>query len=147
MRGVPFVVTEDFEMLGHTADVGIRAFGTDTRSVYRNAARGLFSLIVDPRTVRVVEEERVTVKGSDAVDLLVAWLHEILYRFDGKGRVCAEVNVIEAGETVLRAVLRGSRSIRLGTKRGRKSRLSPSLARARVEQARAGLIAEVFLDV
>ena len=139
-------MTEEFEILEHTADVGIRAFGADIRSVYRNAARGLISLIVDPRTVRVAEEERLTVRGNDAVDLLVAWLHEILYRFDGRRRVYAQVDVLEAGENVLRAVLRGE-PFDSARHEAREEIKAVTWHGARVERTPTGWVAEVFLDV
>lgn len=96
-----------FEILEHTADIGIRAFGADRAAVYENAARGMLALMLVPESVRASEEESVTVQGSDAVDLLVAWLHEILFRFEARRRVYADVHVEEATERRLRARLSG----------------------------------------
>ena len=140
------MATQDFEILDHTADVGIRAFGTDRRTVYRNAARGLISLIVDPRTVRAVEEERLTVRGNDPVDLLVAWLHEILYRFDAQRRVYAQVDILKAGENVLRAVLRGE-PFDSARHEARGEIKAVTWHGARVERTPTGWVAEIFLDV
>jgi len=98
---------ERFEILEHTADVGLRAFGGDLAAVYENAARGMLSLMVSPASVRPAEEETLTVRGADAVNLLVEWLHEILFRFDARGRVYAEVRVEEIAEWRLCARLLG----------------------------------------
>ena len=135
-----------FEILDHTADVGIRALGADIRTVYENAAWGLMSLIVDPRTVCAAEDERVQVEGNDPVDLLVAWLHEILYRFDARGRVYGGVRVLEVRDNILKATLQGEPfdSARHEVTTEIKA---VTWHNARVEGTRAGWVAEVFLDV
>ena len=40
-------VEKDFEILDHTADIGIIAYGADIRQAFTNAARALFSLITE----------------------------------------------------------------------------------------------------
>ena len=37
----------DFEVINHTADVGIRAYGANMGQAFANAARALFSLIAE----------------------------------------------------------------------------------------------------
>ena len=39
---------KDFEIINHTADTGIIAYGADMRQAFANAARALFSLITEP---------------------------------------------------------------------------------------------------
>lgn len=86
---------DGFEILDHTADIGLRAFGGTLPELYENAARGMLGLMARPRSVRPVEVEAVEVEADDAVGLLITWLHEILFRFDARGRVFAEVEVEE----------------------------------------------------
>ena len=38
---------KDFEIVNHTADVGIIAYGADIKQAFANAARALFSLITE----------------------------------------------------------------------------------------------------
>ena len=38
---------KEFEILNHTADVGIIAYGADMKEAFANAAKGLFSLITE----------------------------------------------------------------------------------------------------
>jgi SHS2 domain-containing protein len=40
-----------FEIINHTADVGIIAYGTDVEELFSNAALALFSLITEPESV------------------------------------------------------------------------------------------------
>lgn len=91
----------------HTADVGVRAFGATLPELYANAARGLLSLLAATDKVRPVHEEFITVEGADAVDLMVTWLHEILFRFDARKMAFADVEVQEFSRWRLKARLRG----------------------------------------
>lgn len=100
-------MTQPFEIMEHTADVGVRAHGASLPEVYANAARGLLSLLAAPEKVRPLREELVTVEGADAVDLMVTWLHEILFRFDTRRMAFAEVEVLELQPWRLTARLRG----------------------------------------
>ncbi len=75
-------VPKDFEILEHTADTGIIAYGKDLRQAFANAARGLFSLITELETVKEVLERDIEVTATDRDSLLVAWLNELIYIFD-----------------------------------------------------------------
>ena len=71
-----------FQILDHTADVGIRATGHDLAEAFANTARGMFSIITDLDAIRPRESHRVTVTAPDVEALLVNWLNELLYRFE-----------------------------------------------------------------
>jgi len=71
-----------FEIMEHTADIGIIAYGADLKQVFSHAAEGLFSLIVDLDTVREKSMRPVEVSASDIEMLLASWLNELIYIFD-----------------------------------------------------------------
>jgi len=96
-----------FEILDHTADVAVRASGADLPALFENAARGMLGLMYSSEGIGASEEEVAIVRGADAADLLVTWLHELLYRFDARGRVYADVSVETVEQWRLRARLRG----------------------------------------
>lgn len=135
-----------FEILDHTADVGIRAHGASPAEVYENVARGLLSLMAEAASVRLEREVVLEVEGADAVDLLVAWLHEILYRFDTRGEVFGAVRVDAFSEWRLRARLQGET---LDTARHALGTEVKAVTwhGARVARDEDGWVAEVFLDV
>jgi SHS2 domain-containing protein len=135
-----------FEILEHTADVGIRAFGRTLPELYENAARGMLEVMLDPSSVRPVEEESVVVAGTDAVDLLVVWLHEILVRFDAGKRAFAQVRVSEAAEGRLAATLRGEPLDRSRHDLRAEIKGVPYYG-ARVEKTDEGWVAEVYFDI
>jgi len=139
-------MTKSFEIIEHTADIGIRAFGKTRKEVYENAAHGLFSLIVAPKTVRKSESTEISLTGNDPVDLLVTWLHEILFRFDALGYVYADVTVSDVCDTGITATLHGEPIIfdRHEVIAGIKA---VTYHAARVEREGDGWVAEVLFDV
>ncbi|MCD6453337.1 MAG: archease [Dehalococcoidales bacterium] len=73
---------KDFEIVDHTADVGIMAYGETIALAFANAARALFSLIVELDSVSEVLYRDIEVTAPDEESLLVEWLNELIYRFD-----------------------------------------------------------------
>jgi len=101
------MASNDFHILEHPADIGISARGDDYAEAYANAARGLFSLIVNQNSVEERSIKEVHIEGDDREHLLVRWLSELLYLYDGEKFVISEVEVQCPTPTVLRAMLKG----------------------------------------
>jgi SHS2 domain-containing protein len=76
---------QPFVILEHPADLGIEAFGRSIAEAFQNAALGLMSIILDTSTVAETEERAISLRGTDYDQLLVKWLSEILYLYDGQG--------------------------------------------------------------
>jgi len=90
-----------------TADKGIRAWGPNLAEAFRQAALGLWSLMVDPATVRPRREVSLTAEAGDREALLVAWLNELLYLYEAHGFVAADCAMRVDTEYALSAVVRG----------------------------------------
>ena len=94
---------KDFEIVNHTADVGIIAYGADVKQAFANAARGLFSLITELDDVREVLYRDIEVTATDKESLLVEWLNELIYRFDTENIIFKRFDITELDNTGLRA--------------------------------------------
>jgi SHS2 domain-containing protein len=94
---------KDFELLDHTADVGIIAYGNDLKQAFANAARALFSLITELDDVEEVLYRDIELTASDEEDLLVGWLNELIYRFDTEGVLFKRFDIIQLDDTHLKA--------------------------------------------
>jgi SHS2 domain-containing protein len=72
-------------MIEHTADLGVRARAANLDDLFAEAARGLFSAVVEDLGT-VVASQRVVVRiaGSDKEFLLFDWLKALLYHFDAE---------------------------------------------------------------
>jgi SHS2 domain-containing protein len=104
------LMTKDFEILDHTADVGIIAYGSDLKQAFANAARALFSLITELNDVEEVTRRDIEVKASDRESLLVAWLNELIYRFDTEGILFKRFEIIRLDDTHLKARAYGEKA-------------------------------------
>jgi len=73
-----------FEIIDHTADVGIIAYGADVEELFSNAALALFSLITELGSVEEKLHLNLEVSSEDTDSLLIEWLNELIYFFDAK---------------------------------------------------------------
>ena len=96
-----------FEIFAVTADKGIRAWGPDPAAVFCQAARGLWSLMVEPETVERRQMLPVAVEAGDRETLLVAWLNELLYLYETKNFIGVASSVLSRAETSLEAEVWG----------------------------------------
>src|SRR5574341_2097060 len=99
-----------FEVFAVTADKGVRAWGKDLPEVFANAARGMWSLMVEPGKAQRREMLPVTLEATDRETLLVAWLNELLYLYEVEGFVAADFAVRDVTDTRLEAGVWGERA-------------------------------------
>ena len=98
-----------FQLIEHTADVGLIAYGGDLAEAYANAAYGLFSIITEPETVREVESHRMEISEEDAEALLFEWLNSLIYLFDVKMLLFKTFDIIELDGHHLKAICHGEK--------------------------------------
>ena len=101
--------TMGYELIEHTADVGIRVWADDVKGLFEEAARGLFDIITDIKTVNAQIERSVTVRGSGWEEVMVAWLTELLYLHEVKGLLFCDFSVAEVDRVIVTGVARGER--------------------------------------
>ena len=96
-----------WEALEHTADLGLRVWGTGVDEVFAEAAVALVALMGEAPGPDV-HEEHIELEAADLDALLVDWLSEILFLFEARGVVPRQVEAqVEASGTGLSAVVRG----------------------------------------
>lgn len=100
---------KNFEILDHTADTGIIAYGADLKQAFENAALGMFSLITDLISIENTQVRRIHIDAQDRDSLLVSWLNELIYLFDVENLIFSKFDIIHLDETVLSAVAHGEK--------------------------------------
>jgi SHS2 domain-containing protein len=103
---------KDFEVIDHTADIGLRAFGADLPEAFANAARGMFSLITNLDSIREVICKDLKVEAPDKEVLLVEWLNELLFYFDTEQILFRRFDIDSLTETEVRARCYGEKTDR-----------------------------------
>ena len=92
-----------FEIIDHTADVGIAAYGSDLREAFANMAYGMFSLIADLDGVGEEFCREIDLQAPDQEALLVDWLNELLYIFDVDHVILSRFEITDLNQSRLRA--------------------------------------------
>jgi SHS2 domain-containing protein len=132
-----------FEILEHTADVGVRAFGDDLAETFETATRGLTD-ICGTWAPGSGESVDLTVESDDVEAALVDWLNEILWLQDSRDVVLTAVSI----ERVDRSGVSGRVSVA-----PRDRELEGTAVKAAtyhqlaVTRADDGWVAQVYLDV
>ena len=135
-----------FEIIDHTADVGIVAYGADLAELFSNAALALFSLIIQPESVKEKLHRRLEVSSKDQDNLLVNWLNELIYVFDAERMLFRRFDVDSLTENSLRATCHGEmfdpvrHTIKIGVKAATYHMLT-------VERNGGGYKARVIFDI
>ncbi len=138
----------DFEIIEHTADAGVRAFGGDLKTAFANAAKAMFSLVIDLDTVQETLSRDVEVKALDVEMLLVEWLNELVYVFDVENIVFKRFGIITLTDTELKACCYGEKvdKSRHELKIGIKS-ATYHLLKVEKNPDRAGYRVQVLFDI
>ena len=68
-----------FEVIEHTADIGIIARGSGLPALFSNAASGMLSLLIETDKLRGDIMREVSLEAGDMETLLVQWLNELLF--------------------------------------------------------------------
>lgn len=100
---------QGFELVDHTADVGLRLWAPTPEGVFEEAGKAVFSLICDPLTVEQTEAVDVRVEADDRELLLAAWINELIYAFEATRALFVDFELTELDDTHLVARVSGER--------------------------------------
>lgn len=98
-----------YKILEHTADVGIEARGKTLKEAFQNAASGMLSIMINPEKVLEKESYSLKAKGRDEKELLVAFLSELLYKYEVDDILPKRVNISLLTDKELRAEVKGEK--------------------------------------
>ena len=92
-----------YKLIDHTADFGIQVFGADSQELFTNAALALFDVITETDMLKSLDSCNITASGEDWSDLMVNWLREILYLWNGKEMLVKAVQILSLSEKKISA--------------------------------------------
>lgn len=98
-----------FQLIEHTADTGLVAYGNNLAEAFANAAYGLFSIITELNKVRAVESRLLEVNAEDAEGLLFNWMNHLIYVFEVEHFLFKRFDISEFTENNLKATCRGEK--------------------------------------
>jgi SHS2 domain-containing protein len=98
-----------FELIEHTADVGLIAYGETLAEAFASAAYGMFSIIAELDSVQETESRRVEIIEDDLEGLLFEWLNSLIYFFDVEMLLFRRFDIIDLDGCRLKAICYGEK--------------------------------------
>jgi SHS2 domain-containing protein len=109
---------KEYELVPHTADLKMYAYGTTFEELFRNALRGMFASIKPqsklityehdvPHIAKYSSERHVVVRSTDREALLIDFLSDCLYLADTQNEAYFDARFKELSETELDATIFG----------------------------------------
>jgi len=101
---------KEFEIIDHTADIGIVAYGKTKREVFINAAKGMFEIIAgEDRDLKENFYDKIKLEAKSLEDLLIAWLNELLYISEVKLVILNKFKIKELSDGQIKAEVGGTK--------------------------------------
>ena len=135
-----------FEVIDHTADVGIIAYGADIEELFSNAGLALFNLITELESIENRFHLDLEVSSEDIDSLLIEWLNELIYLFDVKHVLFNRFDITNLTHNGLQATCYGEdfnamkHTIKVGVK-------AATYHMLKVDKSNDGFKAQVILDI
>ena len=98
---------EKYEIIDHTADLGIRAYGATLPKLFENIALGMLESIAELDSIDEKRECKINVQGDTLEDLLVAFLGELLFQHEVEEILFKRVEIFKFNKDNLSAVAYG----------------------------------------
>ncbi|NUM36198.1 MAG: archease [Candidatus Brocadiae bacterium] len=95
-----------YEILDHTADVGLSVRANDKQELFAIAAKGITSLLVSGE-IQEKESIEISLEGQTIEEIFHDWLSEINYMFLVKQKVFHRFVILELSSLKLKAMLYG----------------------------------------
>lgn len=137
---------DGYRLIDHTADFGLEITGTDPAALFEQAARAVFDLICDTSRLKGSHRQAIEIRGDDWADLMINWLRELLYCWNGEERLVAGVDIESIGPNFLRAKV-ASDDYHPGQHEIRNEIKAVTYHQIRVEPTADGWMARVILDI
>ncbi|MFH1829602.1 MAG: archease [Pseudomonadota bacterium] len=97
-----------YEIIDHTADIGIRVKGSSLEELFVHAAEAFFDLIVESKRSFIPSiDVPISIKAPSVDQLMVRWLSELLFVFETRRLVLSKFYIDEIDETHLDGLAKG----------------------------------------
>jgi SHS2 domain-containing protein len=94
-----------YELLDHTADLGLRIRATELSELFEAAAAALGEQLVEVFPSEADQILRITVSGEDWADLLLNWLRELLAYWHLEGQLVTTARCVDLSPHTITAAI------------------------------------------
>ena len=135
-----------YEIIDHTADIGLRSWGGDLKELFANAAYGMFAIMADLKDVRTKNSQKINLKAPNLEELFLSWLSELLYQYSSQGVIFKEFLIHKISEKVISAEAKGEK-LNLPGRRLKTEIKAVTYHELKVQKVKGNWQAEVIFDV
>jgi SHS2 domain-containing protein len=96
-----------YDILDHTADIGLVIYGKDLPELFIHAGEAFCDLITEVKDLVPIQKKNLTIKGEGAEDLLVGFLKELLFLFDTEQMLFSKFTILKLDDTLLELEAQG----------------------------------------
>lgn len=101
---------KNYRITKHQSELAVRVAGNSQADLFANSALTLFDVMVtDVQKIECKESIPLEVEGTDRDDLMVNWVRELLYLYQGSGYLLKEFLIREVKDTLVKADVRGEK--------------------------------------
>ncbi len=100
---------KNYRVTARQSELAVRVVGNSQAELFANSAFALFDVMTDVEKIEVKERMPLEVEGADRDDLLVNWMRELLYLYQGSGFMLKEFIIREVKDTIVKAEVCGEK--------------------------------------
>jgi len=100
---------KNYRITTHQNELAVRIVGNSQADLFANSGFALFDVMSDIDKIEAAERLSLEVEGSDRDDLMVNWIRELLYLYQGGGYLLKEFKINEVNDTSVKAEVAGEK--------------------------------------
>ena len=99
-------INSTFTVLEHTADIGLKVYGSSLSNLFEEAVSAFISLLVKSSKTEFNHTTKLEIAGEDYIDLMIRCLSEILYLFEAESLIVNRIEIKSITSKKLTATLK-----------------------------------------
>src|ERR1043166_6472429 len=100
---------KSYKTFNRSSELAVKISGSSQAELFANSGFALFDIMTQMDKVEDNEHLTLEVEGTDRDDLMVNWMRELLYLYQGSSFLLKEVAVQEVKDTYIRGEVRGEK--------------------------------------
>lgn len=100
---------KSYRITKRQSELAVRVTGNSQADLFANSAFALFDVLTDVEAIEIKEKLPLEVEGNDRDDLMINWMRELLYLFQGSGYLLKEFQIHDVKDKVVKAEVRGEK--------------------------------------
>ncbi len=98
-----------YRLMTRQSELAVKVVGNSQADLFANSGFALFDVMTNVEKIEIKERLPLEVEGVDRDDLMVNWMRELLYLYQGSGYLLREFQVREVKDTLVKADVCGEK--------------------------------------